>query len=150
MRAGFLPLHHAEAGGIVGNPSGANGHSVRQLEVSIHPGDAAIDVCAGLALAQSSPAHTNEKNTSFFPVAVWYSGGKVRAPMLENITENSPRLWKEDLLKIKGLGFNTVRTWVEWNVGEPEEGKYHLENLDLLLQLANEVDLRLIVQVYVD
>lgn len=86
----------------------------------------------------------------FFPVAVWYSGGKARAPMLEAITPDSPRLWRADLLKIKNLGFNTVRTWVEWNVGEPREGEYHLENLDLLLRLANEVGLKVIVQVYVD
>jgi len=86
----------------------------------------------------------------FFPVSVWYSGGKARAPMLEEIHDDSPRLWKEDLLKIKKLGFNTVRTWVEWNVGEPREGEYHLENLDLLLRLASEVDLKVIVQVYVD
>ena len=83
-------------------------------------------------------------------MAVWYSGGKARAPMLEQITPDSPRVWKEDLLKIKGLGFNTVRTWVEWNVGEPREGEYHLENLDLLLRLANEIGLKVITQVYVD
>ena len=88
--------------------------------------------------------------TNFFPISVWYSGGKARAPMLEEINTESARLWKEDLLKIKGLGFNTVRTWVEWNVGEPREGEYHLENLDLLLRLANEVGLKVIVQVYVD
>jgi beta-galactosidase len=91
-----------------------------------------------------------DRSDLFFPVSVWYSGGKARAPMLETITKDSPSLWKEDLLKIKGLGFNTVRTWVEWNVGEPEEGKYHLENLDLLLRVADEVGLRVIVQVYVD
>jgi beta-galactosidase len=83
-------------------------------------------------------------------VAVWYSGGKARAPMLETITADSPRVWKEDLVKVKRLGFNTVRTWVEWNVGEPQEGYYHLENLDLLLRLASEVGLKVIVQVYVD
>ncbi len=94
----------------------------------------------------SSGVSTSE----FFPVAVWYSGGKARAPMLEQINGNSARVWKEDLLKIKGLGFNTVRTWVEWNVGEPRAGEYHLENLDLLLRLANEVGLKVIVQVYVD
>jgi hypothetical protein len=44
---------------------------------------------------------------------VWYSGGKARAPRLETITPNSPRLWKEELLKIKQLGFNKVRTGVE-------------------------------------
>jgi len=98
--------------------------------------------------SEVSPSQSH--NTTFFPVAVWYSGGKARAPMLETITPDSPKFWKEDLSKIKQLGFNTVRTWVEWNVAEPEEGKYHLENLDLLLRLANEVGLKVIVQVYVD
>ena len=101
--------------------------------------------------ASSAPSvYPHDRHNLFFPVSVWYSGGKARAPMLETITQESPRLWKEDLLKIKDLGFNTVRTWVEWNVGEPEEGKYHLENLDFLLRLADEVGLRVIVQVYVD
>jgi beta-galactosidase len=81
---------------------------------------------------------------------VWYSGGKARAPMLETVTPDSPQRWKEDLLKMKQLGFNTVRTWVEWNVAEPEESKYQLENLDLLLRLSSEVGLKVIVQVYVD
>ncbi len=86
----------------------------------------------------------------FFPVAVWYSGGKARAPMLDPVTADSERLWKEDLRKIKNLGFNAVRTWVEWNVGEPRQGEYHLENLDLLLRLAEQEGLKVIVQVYVD
>lgn len=99
---------------------------------------------------RSEISRARNSQPTFFPVAVWYSGGKARAPMLETVTADSPRSWKEDLLKIKGLGFNTVRTWVEWNVGEPQEGQYHLENLDLLLGLANETGLRVIVQVYVD
>ncbi len=104
---------------------------------------------------RSTPAHpeiseASKRVSTFFPVAVWYSGGRARAPMLETLTPDSPKLWKEDLLKIKRLGFNTVRTWVEWNVGEPQEGQYHLENLDLLLRLANETGLKVMVQVYVD
>ena len=79
---------------------------------------------------QAAPPVASHENPflkpSFFPVSVWYSGGKARAPMLERITPDSPRAWKEDLQKIKDLGFNTVRTWVEWNVGEPREGEYHL------------------------
>jgi beta-galactosidase len=107
------------------------------------------------AVTSTSSSHNedvfdNKRQTNFFPVAVWYSGGKARAPMLERITPDSARLWKEDLLKIQGLGFNAVRTWVEWNVGEPREGDYHLENLDLLLRLADEVGLKVLVQVYVD
>jgi beta-galactosidase len=86
----------------------------------------------------------------FFPVAVWYSGGKARAPMLEPVSAASADAWRADLLKIKGLGFNAVRTWVEWNTGEPREGEYHLENLDLLLKLAEETNLRVEVQIYVD
>jgi beta-galactosidase GanA len=86
----------------------------------------------------------------FLPVAVWYSGGKARAPMLETVTAESAVAWKKDLETIRGLGFNTVKTWVEWNVGEPREGEYHLENLDLLLKLAEETGLKVIVQMYVD
>src|SRR5512144_1917828 len=101
--------------------------------------------------AQTTPvAKSHNTQDTFLPVAVWYSGGTARAPMLEPITVDSERRWSEDLQKIKGLGFNTVRTWVEWNVGEPREGEYHLENLDLLLKLANEAGLKVIVQVYVD
>ena len=106
---------------------------------------------AVLLLSTALPAQErSQQETFFYPVSVWYSGGKARAPMLEQVNADSARLWKEDLLKIKGLGFNTVRTWVEWNVGEPREGEYHLENLDLLLRLANEVGLKVFVQVYVD
>ncbi|HEX3107284.1 MAG TPA: beta-galactosidase [Terriglobales bacterium] len=103
-----------------------------------------------LSPPQSDVAKSQSRETAFFPIAVWYSGGKARAPMLETITPDSAGLWEKDLTKIKQLGFNTVRTWVEWNVAEPQEGKYHLENLDLLLRLANEVNLKVIVQVYVD
>lgn len=86
----------------------------------------------------------------FLPMAVWYGGGKARAPMLSPLTADSPRTWAEDLARIKGLGFNTVRTWVEWSAGERREGAYDLANLDLLLRLAHEAGLRVIVQVYVD
>jgi beta-galactosidase len=70
--------------------------------------------------------------------------------MLSPIGVESAREWREDLLKIKSLGFNTVRTWVEWSAGEPREGQYRLENLDLMLRLAEDVGLAVIVQVYVD
>jgi beta-galactosidase len=118
-------------------------------------------LCVGVAMATLSGANRKvmsaapaaapaQSDADFIPVAVWYSGGKARAPMLEQINQDSARAWKEDLSKIKGLGFNTVRTWVEWNVGEPREGEFHLENLDLLLRLADEAGLKVMVQVYVD
>ncbi|MGZ6404176.1 MAG: beta-galactosidase, partial [Bdellovibrionota bacterium] len=85
-------------------------------------------VFAVLALIAAMPAQNGSQTQSdYYPVSVWYGGGKARAPMLEEVNADSARLWNGDLLKIKGLGFNTVRTWVEWNVGEPREGEYHLE-----------------------
>jgi beta-galactosidase len=101
----------------------------------------------GLAQAPGPGSHAS---SPFFPMAVWYSGGKARAPMIAPLTADSEREWREDLRKIKGLGFNTVRTWVEWSAGEPRQGDYRLENLDLMLRLAAEAGLRVIVQVYVD
>ncbi len=98
----------------------------------------------------SMPAINASDRSDFFPVSVWYAGGKARAPMLEKVTEDSPRVWKKDLLQIKNLGFNTVRCWVEWTNGEPAEGKYDFSALELLADLAGDVGLRLIVQVYID
>ncbi|HLV02361.1 MAG TPA: beta-galactosidase, partial [Acidobacteriota bacterium] len=86
----------------------------------------------------------------FFPFAVWYGGGKARAPMLEQVTESSREEWRKDLETIKELGFNTVRTWVEWTAGEPRENEYRFDNLTLLLELAEEVGLKVFIQVYVD
>jgi beta-galactosidase GanA len=95
-----------------------------------------------------SQKHINIPQNDYLPFAVWYSGGKARAPMLSQITENSPEEWHRDLQQIKSLGFNTVRTWVDWQNCEPDEGEYNFENLKLLLKLALELDLRVIIQLY--
>lgn len=101
---------------------------------------------AAMAADPAAPAST----TKFFPVSVWYSGGKARAPMLSEITPQSEAEWRADLKKIKSLGFNTVRTWIEWSKNEPREGEFHFENLDLMLKLAQAEGLRVIIQVYAD
>src|SRR5580765_5261196 len=59
---------------------------------------------------RSEISQASKSQPTFFPVAVWYSGSKARAPMLETVTADSSRSWKDNLLKIKGLEFNTVRT----------------------------------------
>ena len=99
-----------------------------------------------LSLAQAEPAAP----TDFFPVAVWYGGGKARAPMLEPLDATSAQRWGKDLDQIKAVGFNTVKTWVDWATAEPQPDSFHLENLDLLLRLAQQRGLRVIVQVYLD
>ena len=95
-------------------------------------------------------AHAAPRDDNFLPVSVWYGGGKARAPMLEPVTAASRAVWRKDLAQIRSLGFNTVRTWVEWTAGEPRDGEYHLEQLDLMLQLAEESGLKVMVQAYVD
>jgi len=87
---------------------------------------------------------------SFYPAAVWYSGGKVRAPMLEPIDATSAQRWGADLDQIRADGFNTVKTWIDWQTGEPSRGQYNFDNLNLLMRLAHERGLRVIVQVYLD
>lgn len=95
-------------------------------------------------------ASSTKWENSFFPVAVWYGGGKVRAPMLEPINDTSAERWGKDLDQIKAVGFNTVKTWVDWATAEAHPGEYNFANLDLLLRLAQEHGLRVIVQIYLD
>jgi beta-galactosidase GanA len=99
------------------------------------------------ARARSTPAG---KTGGFFPVSVWYAGGTARAPMLETVTPRSREAWRKDLAAIKALGFNTVRTWIEWTACEKEPGKYDFSALTLLTDLAGEMGLKVIVQVYID
>jgi beta-galactosidase len=91
-----------------------------------------------------------DQGKNFFPVSVWYAGGKARAPMLETVTADSPARWRKDLEQIKNLGFNTVRCWVEWTACEKEEGRYDFSALRTIVDLAEQVGLRIIVQVYID
>jgi beta-galactosidase len=87
---------------------------------------------------------------SVFPMAVWYGGGKARAPMLEADPGAKKEVWRRDLRQIKALGFNAVRCWIDWASGEPAPGQYRLDTLDVLLSLAEEEGLKVVVQVYMD
>ena len=86
--------------------------------------------------------------SDFFPYSVWYSGGKARATMLSEITPASREEWKKDIQQIKSLGFNSVKTWVEWSHCEPKRGEYNFENLRMVFELAQEAGLKVIIQVY--
>ncbi|HNY42016.1 MAG TPA: beta-galactosidase [Bryobacteraceae bacterium] len=97
-------------------------------------------------LSMLATAQTRE----FFPMAAWYGGGKARAPMLEKDARAKKEIWRKDVRQIKALGFNTVRTWIDWATGEPAERQYNFENLDVLLELAEEEGLKVFVQVYMD
>ncbi|MBN1475953.1 beta-galactosidase [Candidatus Sumerlaeota bacterium] len=86
----------------------------------------------------------------FFPVSVWCSGGRARAPMLSPITPTSREEWRADLVQIRDLGFNCVRTWIAWAQCEPRKGEFRFDNLRLLCELAEEVGLRVFLQVYAE
>jgi beta-galactosidase len=83
-------------------------------------------------------------------MAVWYGGGKARAPMLERDPRAKKEEWRRDLKQIKALGFNSIRCWIDWASGEPAPGAYRLDTLDVLLSLAEDEGLKVIVQVYMD
>jgi beta-galactosidase len=98
----------------------------------------------GLPLAaQTRPA-------DYFPMAVWYGGGKARAPMLEPDPAARKETWRKDLKQIKRLGFNAIRCWIDWASGEPREGRHNFETVDTLLALAEQEGLRVVIQVYMD
>lgn len=107
---------------------------------------AAVGQCSALTDENSPTTGGN----SFYPAAVWYSGGRARAPMLETIDATSARRWGADLDAIKADGFNTVKTWIDWKTGEPSQGKFDFDNLNLLMRLAGQRGLRVIVQIYMD
>ena len=101
-------------------------------------------------LRATSHAQTHATTAEFFPMAVWYGGGKARAPMLERDGRSKKETWRKDVQQIKALGFNTVRAWIDWASGQPTESSYSFETLDVLLELAEEEGLKLVLQVYMD
>jgi beta-galactosidase len=102
------------------------------------------------ALPALSALPARQEPEPFFPVGVWYGGGTARAPMLEPEPARERDAWLRDLKTIKSLGFNHVRTWVDWASAEPIRSEFRLAALEQLLALADSVGLRVIVQVYSD
>uniref|UniRef100_A0A2K6FDT9 Glycoside hydrolase 35 catalytic domain-containing protein n=1 Tax=Propithecus coquereli TaxID=379532 RepID=A0A2K6FDT9_PROCO len=57
--------------------------------------------------------------------------------------------WRDRLLKLKACGFNTVTTYVPWNLHEPERGRFDFSgNLDLeaFVLMAAEIGLWVILR----
>src|SRR5437588_232045 len=57
------------------------------------------------ALLSQGERRAADSADSFYPVAVWYGGGKARAPMLERLHPTSADHWGKDLDAIKATGF---------------------------------------------
>lgn len=60
-----------------------------------------------------------------------------------------PEYWKDRLLKLKASGFNTVETYIAWNVHEPREGEFDfagIADVESFIRLAGELGLHVIVR----
>ena len=60
-----------------------------------------------------------------------------------------PEYWEDRLLKLKACGFNTVETYVAWNLHEPQEGKFDFEgiaDIERFIKTAQKLGLYVIVR----
>lgn len=60
-----------------------------------------------------------------------------------------PAYWEDRLKKLKACGFNTVETYMPWNLHEPKEGTFDFEGmLDIVkfIEIAESLDLYVIVR----
>jgi len=60
-----------------------------------------------------------------------------------------PDDWHHSLYNLKALGFNTVETYVPWNMHEPQKGQFSFEgilDLERFLEQAQEIGLYAIVR----
>lgn len=60
-----------------------------------------------------------------------------------------PSQWEDTLFNLKALGFNTVETYVPWNIHEPYEGKFNFEgfnDIESFLEIAKKLDLYVILR----
>lgn len=60
-----------------------------------------------------------------------------------------PEYWRDRLLKLKACGFNTVETYIPWNLHEPKPGQFRFDGLaDVVrfVEIAGEVGLHVIVR----
>lgn len=72
-------------------------------------------------------------------MGVWYDPGTLAASVV-----------LRDLQAIRALGFNHVRTPVEWAIAEPSRGGYRFEALEQFLTLADRAGIDVIVQPQID
>lgn len=60
-----------------------------------------------------------------------------------------PEYWEDRLLKLKACGFNTVETYVPWNLHEAHEGEFNfsgIANIEEFIRIAGRLGLYVIVR----
>jgi beta-galactosidase len=71
----------------------------------------AVLAAGSIATAAHAPQRSPDP---FVPIGVWYGGGTSRAPMVSRNPAAERDAWRRDLEAIRSLGFNSVKTWVDW------------------------------------
>jgi beta-galactosidase len=110
---------------------------------------ATLVLAAGLLILDAAPA-SQIRTGPFVPIGVWYGGGTVRPPMTPRNPSADREAWRTDLQAIRALGFNSVRSWVDWAGVEPQQGQYRFEALDQMLTLSKEAGLAVVLQLYAE
>ena len=60
-----------------------------------------------------------------------------------------PEYWRDRLEKLAACGFNTVETYVPWNMHEPKEGNFNFDgfcDLPKFIEIAAELGLKVIIR----
>lgn len=60
-----------------------------------------------------------------------------------------PQYWEERLMQLKALGFNTLETYIPWNLHQPTEDTYEftgMADVEAFIRLAGSLDLHVIVR----
>jgi beta-galactosidase len=58
--------------------------------------------------------------------------------------------WEQDLQQMAGLGFNTVKYWVQWRASHPEPNRYVFDDIQRLMDLAEENGLKVVLNIIFD
>lgn len=62
-----------------------------------------------------------------------------------------PSQWEDTLFNLKALGFNTVETYIPWNIHEPYEGRFDFEgikDIEKFIKTAEKIGLYVILNDY--
>ncbi len=78
--------------------------------------------------------------SAYFP----YGSQYYRAP------SPPPEDWDRDLREMARLGFNMVKYWLQWRWNHPEKDRFYFDDIDRLMDLAQEHGLKVMLNTIVD
>lgn len=79
-------------------------------------------------------------SSEYFP----YGSQYYRAP------SPPPEDWERDLDHMARIGFNTVKYWIQWRWNHPEPDRFYWDDIDRLMDLSAERDLKVMLNTIVD